>query len=160
MKRKSLTTAAKWLVGVIIYLALSIAVSSIFVFVIQRWPHEGSVSRFTELEIRLLWRPIFAICILCGALYASAFAKPECFGQIPRILKHLGWSYILSILGCVLPIRIVLLPLPNFPSMSSVSAFIVAGLTVSVLCFVAAIAVWVHLSFGRNHILTQATAEE
>jgi hypothetical protein len=159
MKRKSLLITAKWLVGVIIFLALSAAVSRLFAAGMLHWARQGRISRLTELEILLLRRQIFTICILCGALYASALAKPECFGQFPRILKHMGWSYLLSILGCILAIRIELLPLPNFPSMIAVSTYIFVGLTVSALCIVGAIVAWVHLAFGGNPVVARRTAE-
>lgn len=159
MNRKHLIVTAEWLVGGALYLALSAAVARIFVLLMLHWTHGDSVSGYTALEMIVLRRPIFVICVWCGAFYALALAKPKCFGGTPRILKHMGWSYLLCVLGCVLPIRIVLLPLPDFPSIHAVSAYIVVGLIVSGLCFAAAIAAWVRIAFGKCRALEQTTAE-
>ena len=151
MNMRILSIAAKWLVGLVVYAAVSIALSRALVFGMQSWARLIGASRGDILEIALYLRPILLInCIFWGALYASALAKPACFGRTPWILKHLAWSYSLGFISCVLPIRILLFNYPHFLSTSATSALIFAGFSFSILCFVAAIGAWVRVAFSTN----------
>lgn len=150
MHQRTLIVAAKWLAGLFAYLVLSAGASRAYVFLMLFWAQDG-ISRGTKIEIRFLMMPVFAICILWGALYASALAKPASFGNTGRILKHLGCSLLLGLISCVLPARIEFMPLPEFESTIGVSAFIFAGFGFSILCFLSAVAVWVRLAFGKQH---------
>ncbi len=123
----------------------------------QHWARAEKVSRGAEFEILLLRWPVFAICLFWGALYASALAKPTAFGGTAKILRCLGFSYLLGILGCIPPICIEFFPLPDLASEFAVSAYIFVALAGSVLCFVSAIAVWARLAFGRHPALTEST---
>jgi hypothetical protein len=123
----------------------------------QYWARLIGASIGDIFVIRLYGEGVFLIvCFFWGALYASALAKPACFGHTPRILKHLTWSCLLSLFSCILPIRIELLNFPNFVSTTAPSALIFAGFTISSCCFVLALAVWVHLAFGGE----RSTARE
>jgi hypothetical protein len=160
MKRRPYAVAVIWLAGVVVYIALSASVAHLFGFVMLQWAHNfGRVYRGTEIEILLLRWPVFVLCLLWGAHYASALAKPAAFGRTPRIVMHLGWSYLLSLLGCVLPVRIEFMPLPNFQNIFAVSTFIFAGFGFSILCFVLGLAVWIHLAFSDKHVVAKGTPE-
>ena len=159
MNYRFLIIPAKWLAGVVIYLVLSAILSRLFVIGMLKWAHEYTVYRGLVLEIRFLLVPVFAMCLFWGALYASALAKPAAFGHTMRILKHLGWSCSLGLLGCVLLIRTYMLPLPDFQSTFALSAFIFLALSLSILCFVLGLLVWIHLAFGQVDPLAKKGGE-
>ena len=157
VNRKSVIASAKWLAGVAAYVASSVAVSRVFTLLMLHWARAERVSRGIEFEIHFLWWPVISVCLFWGALYASALAKPAVFGGTAKILKHLGYSYSLCLLGAIPPICIQFFPLPDLPGEFAVSAFIFVALAGSVLCFVSAIAVWVRLAFGRHPASTEST---
>lgn len=146
---------AQWLVGLVAYIALSAALSNILVLSMLRWAHEDGISRGLALEIYFLRVPAFAMCLFWGALYASALAKPASFGHTTKILKHLGWSYFLGLSGCVFLIRMYFLPLPDFQTNFALSAFIFFGFSLSIVCFVLGLLVWVHLAFDTKQDLAK-----
>ena len=147
MNISRLAFCAKWLGGVLLYLAASALVSGAFVRGILFWVHQGSVSRFEEYAIRSL---IFASCLFWGALYASALAKPDSFGSRQRIWKHLVLSYSSSLLGCVLLVRTVFLGFPDFKSKLALIAFPFFLAACSIICFLLGILSWVRLAFAMR----------
>jgi len=150
MNKRSLVVAVGWLAGPPLYLALSAAVTHGLALAMLQWARRSRVSRGTELQILLLQRPVFVLCLFIGAFYATALAKPTAFGGAARILKHLAGSFFLGLAACVLPIRIGFMPLPDFHSRFAVSAFIAFSLGSSFLCFLGAVAVWIRLVLGRG----------
>jgi hypothetical protein len=140
----------QWLAGVAIYIAISVAVYFLFVYGLRQWAFsgDGRPSWAEGLEALVLARHVFLICLFWAALYASALAKPACFGFTARILKHMAWSCGLGILGSALILRILFVPLPDFKSRLAVSTFLVIGMSVSILAYALGLAVWIRLAFG------------
>jgi len=160
MNKRLFIVAAEWLIGLVVYIGLSYAVCRAFVFLMQCWAHRIGADWGEILLIRLDGMPALLIfCFLWGALYASALSKPACFGGAPRILKHLAWSYFLSLLSLVFPIRIELLNFPDFKSTWATPTLIFAGFGISICCFVLGLAVWVHLAFGGAHSVEGETSK-
>ncbi|MGP8253921.1 MAG: hypothetical protein ACLQHF_17975 [Terracidiphilus sp.] len=148
MKKSLLIVAATWLAGVILYVVLSGVIARVFVNGMLYWAHQTGASKFLEYELRSLHAPLFMLCILWGALYASALAKPEDFGGTPRVLRRLAWTYVLALAGCFLSAVIVFVPYPNFGSNLALSVYPGVILILSVLCFVLAIGAWIRLAFS------------
>jgi len=139
-----------WLLGAAGYDAMCYGASRVFVGGMQYWARHIGTPEAGLIFIRLNWGPtVVSTLFFWGALYAAALAKPSCFGHVPRILKHLAGSLILCLLGCVFSLRVLLLKFPNFKSSLVTSAFPFAVIGVAALCFVFAMAVWVHLAFGN-----------
>jgi len=147
-----LVFCAKWLGGVVLYLAVSALVCRAFVHGMLLWAHQGTVSRYVEYAIHSLGMWVFASCLLWGALYASPLAKPDSFGSPWRIWKHLVLSYSSSLLGCVLLVRTVYFGFPDFESKLALSAFPFFLIACSVICFLIGILVWVHLAFAMHRL--------
>ena len=145
----------KWLAGVVAYIALSAVVSRLFVHGMQAWANEHGDSVGFIIELRHLGAPVFALCLICGALYASALAKPASFGHTARIWRHLGSTYLFSLLGCVLLVRTQFLPLPDFQSEFMLRAYLFAAFSLAVGCFVLGLAAWVRLAFGVSRTCTK-----
>ena len=137
-----------WLLGPPVYFATSAAITHGFALAMLTWARRYGASQAAELDILLLQKPVFLLCLFWAVLYASALAKPEAFGHVPRILAHLGWSYFAGLFSCILPARLEFIPLPDFPNMFAVSAYIFSGFSLSILCFLFAIAVWAHCAFS------------
>jgi len=161
VKKRLLIIAATWLTGVILYVALSVVIARAIVNGMLYWAHQTGVSKALEYEMRLLRAPLFMLCILWGALYASALAKPEGFGGTARVLRHLAWTYFLAVAGWFFAALGLFLPFPNFHSRLALSAYPVLIFGLSVLCLVLGIAVWIRLVFCSKRLLPHkdATAE-
>ena len=154
-----LLTVLKWLTGAIVFLAFSYAVSRGFVLTVLHWDYGSVAPWFAKAEISRMGGRVFGVCLFWGALYASALAKPAAFGHIRRIFKHLGWSYLLGILGCVILARMALLTYPELETMFELRAYFAIGLGISALCFVSALAVWVDLAFAGRKSVEGGAAE-
>jgi hypothetical protein len=152
MNIPTLVFCAKWLGGVVLYLAVSALVCRAFVHGMLLWAHQGTISRYVEYAIRSLGMRVFASCLFWGALYASPLAKPDSFGSPHRIWKHLVLSYSSSLLGCVLLVRVAFLGLPDFESKLALSAFPFLLTACAIVCFLIGIVVWVHLAFAMHRI--------
>jgi hypothetical protein len=149
---------AKWLAGVILFLAVNAIVSGAFVRGTLFWVHQRSVYRFENYLIHILGVAIFANCLLWGALYASALAKPDSFGSLPRIWKHLVLSYSSGLLGYVSLVPLILVRFPDFESKLAIAAFPVFLAACSIICFLVGILGWVHLAFARQRISASVRA--
>ena len=149
MKRKPLILAGMWLLGVIVFLAVSIAIARTLSFVIVHWAYGSQTSWFQRYERRFLSRTVFIVSILSGALYASALANPSSFGGTARIVKHLTVTYASSLAGCFLCALVFCLPYPNFESSFLLSAYPAVVFCISVLLFLLGITAWVRLAFGE-----------
>ena len=160
MRFRFLTVLAVWLGGVVAYVALSVLVSRVFVFGMTAWGHRPDSTRMEYVWFVLLRRPILEMCLFWGVLYASALARPDCFGRSGRVWKHLGLSYALSLLGSVLLIRTLYLPLPDFESNFALSASVFCGIALAVLCFVLALLMWVRVAFGTKRDIGSEPAQE
>lgn len=149
MNRRHLISAGKWIAGVAAYLAVSVVVSHFFVSGMRAWAVEHGNSRFFVFEVALWGRPVFMVCLICGALYAAPFAKPACFGNAARIWKYLASTYFLTLLGCILLVRSQFLPLPDFRSDLALQVYLFFLIGLPFVCFVLALLAWIRLAFGR-----------
>lgn len=149
MNSRSFTLVAKWIAAGLLYIAFSFWVVSLFVGRMHAWADAAGASRYVQWQIRFLRFRIFDLCILWGALYAAPFAKPDSFGRPLRIWMHLACSYVLGLLAIAGSIWALLLPLPNWRSDRLLYEWLTLRFTLAAVCFVTAIAAWVHLAFGK-----------
>ncbi|HEY1803682.1 MAG TPA: hypothetical protein VGG45_04310 [Terracidiphilus sp.] len=154
-----LLTIVKWLAGASVFIVLSYLVAHGFALIMLHWNYGAVAPWFARHEIsRMGWR-VFAVCMFCGALYASALAKPAAFGSISRTLKHLGLSYLLAFLGCITLVRLTLLNYPELKTMFELRAYVDCMVGVSILCFVSALAIWVHCVFADSQNAESGASE-
>jgi len=164
VKIASIRLLARWLAGVLAFLVADALVAGAFDRTILALTTPVSVSRFAvrayQLQIAAVSACVFLECLFWGAVYVSAMAKPASFGGTARIWKHLGLSYALGIIGCILLIRALLLPLPDFQSDLALSGFPFLLVAMATICFLLAAFTWARLAFaGRTAIRAQAGIE-
>ena len=141
---------AKWLAGVVAFIAASAVTAHYFILVMQAWARAHGCSLGFVLELYLLRAPVFGICIISGALSAAALAKPAGFGGIGRIWRHLVATYAFWLLGCALFIRTEFLPLPEYPRSFELNIYLSTGFIFSAACFIIGFLAWVRMAFGMH----------
>lgn len=147
MRTTPLTFAAKGIGGVAIYVVVCYAAAKALVFTMVHWAFRAHASVGTQLELGLLRPPIFILCLFWGSLYASSFARPASFGSMPRIFRHLAASFVFGIVGCGLLIHTEFFPLPNFESLNALGAYTGLMISLTISCFVLALAAWIRMAF-------------
>jgi hypothetical protein len=147
MNRRAWPIAAKWIVGAVAYIAISVLTTRLFVLGIQAWARKHGASLGGLLELSYSRRPVLLLCIVSGSIYASALAKPAMFGGALRIWKHLACTYLLSVLGCAAFARLMFLDYPDFKFQYLTDAYITCLCGIGIVSFLIAIASWVHLAF-------------
>jgi hypothetical protein len=147
MNRRAWPIAAKWIVGAVAYVAISVLTARLFVLGIQAWARIHSASLGDMLELSYSRRPVLLLCIVSGSIYASALARPAMFGGALRIWKHLACTYLLSVLGCAAFSRLMFLDYPNFQFQFLTNAYITCLFGIGIVSFLIAVASWVHLAF-------------
>lgn len=146
---------AKWFIGIVVYFAASVVVAKLFVLGMQAWARTDDSSLGIVLELRFLRTPALALCLISGALYASALAKSIAFGGAGRIWRHLLFTALCSLLGCMLFVRAEFLPLPDFPRNYELSAYLFTVNGLAIACLTLGLLSWAHLAFASN--LTRET---
>lgn len=141
---------AKWMIGIVVYFAASVVVAKLFVLGMQAWARMHGRSLGFVIELRFLRAPVLALCLIFGALYASAMAKPATFGGTARIWRHLGVSYLCCLLGCMVFVRAEFLPLPDFPHNFELDAYLSIANGLAIASLTLGLLSWAHLAFTSN----------
>jgi hypothetical protein len=159
MNYRPLIVVGKWIAGSAAYVAASVVVSRFFVSGMQAWALDHGTSRGFAMELLFWGRPVLVTCLICGSLYASAFAKPASFGGRGRVSKHLAATYSLNLVACILLARSQFLPLPDFRSDLLLQSYLFLLITLPWVCFALAFLAWIRLAFGNVPIAAVGSAE-
>ncbi len=149
MNDRSLILCAIWCSGAVAYLACAFVSSFLLIRALQIWGQKAGLSRGELYIIGHQFSDVMAICLLLGALYASAFAKPSVFGGALRIWAHLAVSFLLGLLGYLLSVWTFFFPFPDFQSTFVLSSYAFVKLAVSIGSFLLAIAIWARVAFNK-----------
>lgn len=160
MSYRILFGVGKWLISIGAFFAISVLIANVFIISMTEWASEHGCSLGFVYEIRFLRAPILALCLISGAIYASALAKPGSFGGVVRIWRHLVGTYFCCLLGVTIFVRAGFLPLPDFSRHFEVNAYLFAVYGTAIACFVLGVFLWVRLAFGSSRNTESATVAE
>lgn len=153
MNYRTLIRAGSWIIGTILFIGVSVEATRLYVWLMQRWAIWHGTSRGFTFELRILIVPVFALCIIAGALYASAFAKPSDFGGVLRIWLHLIATYLFFLLASALFVRTEFLPLPDFTHELELNSYLFVLFSLPIVCFSLGIFSWAHLAFRGKPVI-------
>ena len=157
MSNRFLLVWAKWLAAVIVYLALSAAVSLCYVVLMKYWKYRDDDSPAIGIIMIIASVVSFLLSLLWGVAYASALASPRRFASVRIVWLHFGLSQILGLLSFTILWCFLGTPLPD--SERAASALIVFVFGLSVICFLLAIFVRVHLGYRKQRPARASAAE-
>ena len=147
MSSRIVTGFMKWLVGVAVFVAVTMRISDLFVLGMTEWASEHGCSLGFVYEMRFLRIPILALCVMSGAIYAAALARSESFGGAGRVWRHLAGTYFCNLLGSAIFVRAGFLPLPDFPRHFEMNAYLFVVYGLATACFAAGLISWVQVAF-------------
>jgi len=125
----------------------------------QAWLIHYHASRWEVIETQFLGMPVLWICLIAGALYAAALARPSHFGGLPRIWCHLGVTFLLFLFACVPPIPARFIPYPDFAHEFELNLYLFVLLSLPVICFVIGLLTWARLAFGGKRIGSEGNSQ-
>ncbi|HEU5352687.1 MAG TPA: hypothetical protein VFU55_13930 [Terracidiphilus sp.] len=148
-----------WIAGTILFIGASFEAARLYVRVMQAWLIHSHASRGDIIEIRFVGMPVFWICLIAGALYASALARPSHFGGLPRIWRHLAITFLLFLFACVPAVPATLIRFPDFAHDFERNAYLFILLSLPVVCFVLGILAWARLAFAGRLVSREGNSE-
>ncbi len=141
--------AAKWIAAGLLYFALSIWISGLFVRGMSAMARDAGASLGLAMEILLLRSRVFELCVFWGLVYAGALIGRSGVIRYARVWMHLACSYILGMLGSAALIWMLAFPLPNLQSNHVLYGLLSLKAALAIVCFVIAIAAWAYLVFWK-----------
>ena len=153
MNWKTVIFVAKWLGCSLAYLLLSPFFSLAFVISLMRWNYGDDDSAALGLVMLMFLVPFFAVCVLWGIIYVSAFVKASQLGGAIRIWRHLGMSWFLGLLGIAILEGALGHRFPDFGSKLAIDTYLFLALSSPLVCIVAGILIRVRLSSPMRRML-------
>lgn len=147
MDYRSILSLAKWVAGALSYLIVNTVLSLAFVLMMMRLAYGNDDSPALGLVMLMDFSLVFPVGLFWGIIYLPAFRNKSGPVAFWSVWKCLGLSYLFGLLSYLPLYRIFSFPLPDFQSQLATTSFLILMFCLSILLFLAGLAVRFRLLF-------------